>query len=159
MSRELAPILPPALERLINNRDLQPDGVAFQLVTVRPDGWPYVSLISVGELVTQGNRRLRLALWPKSTATANVARTGKATLATVVEGVPYALRLRLYGPVSVPSATYGSLAAFDADIVEVRADVVPYATVESGIRFRLNDPDDVLPRWAALRESLSCDRR
>jgi hypothetical protein len=155
VSEALPPIVPAALARLIDDDELTADGVAFQLVTVRPDGWPHLSMISVGELVTRGERGLRLALWPGSNATANASATGKATLTTVVDGVPYSLRLTLTGPTAIPSATYGTLATFDADIEEVRADIAPYAEVQSGIRYRLRVPAEVLPRWAEIRALLS----
>ena len=155
MSETLPPVLPAALARLIDDDELTADGVAFQLVTVRPDGWPHLSMISVGELVTRGERGLRLALWSESNATVNASATGKATLTTVADGVVYSLRLSLSGPMAIPSATYGTLAAFDARIEAVRADVAPYAEVQSGIRFRVHTPEDVLPRWAEVRALLS----
>lgn len=155
LSQALPPILPSPLARLIEDHQLEADGVAFQLVTVRPDGWPHLSMISVGEIVTRGDRGLRLALWPGSNTTANATETGRATLATVVDGVPYALRLSLSGPTRLVCATYGELAAFEADIQEVRADLAPYATVESGIRFRLREPSEVLPRWTEIRALLA----
>jgi hypothetical protein len=155
VSELLPPVLPAALARLIDDDELTADGVALQLVTVRPDGWPHLSMISVGELVTHGDRGLRLALWPGSNATANASATGRATLTTVVAGVPYSLRLSLTGPTPIRSATYGTLAAFDARIEEVRADIAPYAEVQTGIRFRLRTPAEVLPRWAETRALLS----
>jgi DNA-binding IclR family transcriptional regulator len=112
-------------------------------------------MISVGEIVTTGERGLKLALWPGSNATTNASSTGRATLSTVVDGVPYSLRLSLTGPTAITSATYGRLAAFEAHIEEVRADIAPYAEVETGIRFRLRAPAEVLPRWAEIRALLS----
>jgi hypothetical protein len=155
MSQPLPPVLPACLARLIDDDELTEDGVAFQLVTVRPDGWPHLSMISVGEIVTTGERGLKLALWPGSNATANASSTGRATLTTVVDGVPYSLRLSLTGPTAITSPTYGRIAAFGARIEEVRADVAPYAEVETGIRFRLRAPAEVLPRWAETRALLS----
>ncbi len=111
-------------------------------------------MISVGEIVTHGERGLRLALWPESNAVANMSATGRATLTTVVGCVPYSLRLSLTGPKPIRSSTYGTLAAFDAHIEEVRADLAPYADVESGIRFRLRVPAEVLPRWSEFRRLL-----
>src|SRR6185312_9549206 len=137
MSEPLPPRVPAPLARLIDDDVMTEEGVAFQLVTVRPDGWPHLSMISVGEIVTSGERGLRLALWPDSKAVANASATGLATLATVVDSVPYSLRLSMTGPKTIHSGTYGTLAAFAAHIEEVRADVASYADVESGIRFRL----------------------
>ena len=39
-------------------------------------------------------------------------------------------------------------------VVEARSDTAPYATVESGIRFRLHDPAAVSSRWRATRSAL-----
>lgn len=54
---------------------------AMMLLTVTEDQWPHIAMISVGEVVALDEGNLRLALWPGTTTTGNMIRTGKATLA------------------------------------------------------------------------------
>lgn len=147
--------IPAPLRRLID------DGVsgagaelAFQLVTVGSDGWPHVSMLSVGEIVTIDAKRLRLALWPRSHAALNCSTNGRAILVMVVDAVGYWLRLRLDPTQAIESREYGSLSTFAAEVVEARADLAPYARLETGIRFQLLDPEPVLSRWTRTRELL-----
>jgi hypothetical protein len=154
VSRELEPIIPAPLAEALRAPSFGPEGTAFQLLSVRPDGWPHSSMLSVGELVLRTDRDLRLALWPASSATANITATGRATLVTVVDGVLYSLRLSLGPPTRIPSEQYGYLAAFDAHVEEVRVDAASYADVLSGIRFRLHEPEDVVQRWVEMRAAL-----
>jgi hypothetical protein len=130
------------------------EGLAFLLLSVDPDGWPHQAMLSVGEVVALDRRRLRLALWPDSTTTRNLTERPKATLAAVLEETGYTVRVvvRAAGEFATPLA--GRLACFDASVEEVAADVVPYAVLESGVRFRLNEPGEVLPRWAEVRAQL-----
>lgn len=48
-----------------------------------------------------------------------------------------------------------TLAFFDAHVVEVLVDEVPYATIRSGIEFALRDPSRVVPAW---RETIAAMR-
>lgn len=113
-------------------------------------------MVSVGELLAVDERRLKLALWPSSTATANLTRTGKATLTLVHEGIGYALRcLSERGP-DLEVEPGGPLAYFELRVEDILEDVVSYAALTSGVAFKLNEPEKVLPRWkatvAALRD-------
>jgi hypothetical protein len=155
VSQPLNPSLPAPLVQALDDAALDAEGTAFQLLTVRPDGWPHVSMLSVGEIVVRSDRELRLALWPGSNAAANAAATAKATLVTVVDGVPYSVRLSLGAPTQIPSPDHGHLVVFCAHVVEVRVDSASYAEVLSGIRFRLHEPENVLRRWTQTREVLS----
>jgi hypothetical protein len=85
-------------------------------------------------------------MWPGSTSTANLTRTGQATLMLVHEGVGYYLRLSAQ---RLADLTIGRAprAFFRATIEEVLEDVVAYATITSGLTFRLVDRSKVLPGW------------
>jgi hypothetical protein len=155
VSELLEPTLPPSLRRLLDDGESGIGaGLALQLLTVGEDGWPYASMVSVGEIVAINDQRLRLALWPRSQATANVVASGRAMLLTVVDGVGYSVRLRVSADTPIPNHEHGSLSTFDAQVTQVRADVAPYARLESGIRFELLEPDTVIPRWAETRRLL-----
>lgn len=147
--------LPAAMLGLLDGVRLE-RGVGFvlQLLTADEDGWPRSSLLSVGEVIATGTRTLRLALWPGTRSTATLTRTGRATLACVVDGTVYTARL---SATRAPDIRIGDheLAVFDARVVDLRADTVSYARVTSGITFTLPDESRVLARWheqvAALR--------
>ncbi len=124
------------------------------LMTTTEDGWPHLAMLSVGEVVVTGDESLRLALWPGSTATRNVTPEGRATLAAVVDGTSYALRLAVRRTGEMETPLSGKLAQYDAHIDGVSGDEAPYAVLESGVRFRLKDPAGTQARWAELRAAL-----
>lgn len=67
---------------LLNGKELEhKQQEAMMLLTVTEDQWPHIAMISVGEIVALDEKNLRLALWPGTTTTGNMIRTGKATLA------------------------------------------------------------------------------
>ncbi|WP_049803310.1 hypothetical protein [Pseudonocardia dioxanivorans] len=125
------------------------EGFTIALLTVADGGWPHQALISVGEIVALDDVRLRLATWPASTATRNLLATGRATLVAVVDAEVFAVRVEV-----APRESGLELQVFDGRVVEARSDTAPYATVESGIRFRLHDPAAVSSRWRATRSAL-----
>ena len=155
MSRRLDPVVPPALRELLDSDDVAAaEGFTMLLVTVTAEGWPHLAMISVGEVVASGDDSLRLALWPGSTATRNVTPSGNATLAAVVDGTSYSVRLALTRAGEVETPLAGRLARFEARVEGASADEAPYAVLESGVSFRLKDPPAVLARWAELRQAL-----
>ena len=155
MSRPLDPVVPPALRERLDSDDLAAsEGFTMLLVTVTGDGWPHLAMLSVGEVVASGDQSLRLALWPGSTATHNLTPSGQATLAAVVDGTSYSVRLAVARTGEVETPLAGQLARFEARVKAASADEAPYAVLESGVRFRLKDSDATLARWAELREAL-----
>lgn len=155
MTRSLGSELPEPLHAALAAEDpADGDGLTIGLLSVREDGWPHLALLSVGEVVALDRRRLRLALWPGSTATHNLTERGRATLAAVLEETSFTVRIAVEGAGELSTPLAGILARFEAQVTEAGADVAPYAVLESGIRFRLPDPDDVLPRWAEVRAAL-----
>jgi hypothetical protein len=150
VSESLGDRLPPSLLAAL---DEAAPGFTLVLVSVGTGGWPHLALLSVGEVLALDDRTLRLALWPASTATGNLASEPRVTLAAVVDGVSLSVRLttRPAGTLELPT---GALAVFDATVAEARGDVAPYAVLESGIRFRLTEPAETLQRWAATRAAL-----
>lgn len=124
----------------------------MQLLTVTAEGWPHVALLSVGEVLAVSGRELRLALWPSSTTTANLERTGRATLAAVVDGQAVYVELGVSEP---PRRTREGLARLHAEVRSVKVDAVDYARLESGIAFALPDPEPVVERWTATVAELA----
>ena len=156
MPRALPAELPAPLLRLLDGEDLErKEGETLLLLTAAPDGWPRLALLSVGEVYAPSATEVRLALWPDSRTTANLAANGRATLSAIIDGVTYDVEVEARREGDVPLGTW-SAARFAATVRSVRSDTVGYAEITSGVRYRLKDAPKVLERWrrqvAALRE-------
>jgi hypothetical protein len=131
--------LPEPLLRALDDGVLDdPDQSAFLLVTTDDDGAPRISMVSAGELLVHGTRTLRLALWPGTNTSRNLARGGAVLLGAVSpDSVTYVLAepVRL----TVPEPT--GLECFELTVTEVRADVHVGMPVTSGIMFRAEEPE------------------
>jgi hypothetical protein len=147
------PGLPRDLVELLDGRDLERGlGFTIQVLTADESGWPRVALLSAGEVFALDDRRLRLALWPGSETTANLTRTGQATLAFVHDHASYSLHLDAHRAADLGEPMVR--AVFDGRVAAVRRDEVPYAALRSGITFDLVDPAPVLARWRATIDAL-----
>jgi hypothetical protein len=152
-TQEDAPKLPKTVTDLLDGTDpARQVGLTLQLMTADPDGWPRLALLSAGEVIAVNPTRFRIALWPDSRTTANLTRSGQATLAFVVANAAYSVRLSACRGEDL--AEPAGLAVFDGRVVEVRCDVAPYAVLESGIRFRLVDENAVVDRWRTTTAAL-----
>ena len=157
MTRPLDPVVPPVLVEALRGDPVAEGGLTV-LVLSTSDGWPHMAMISLGEIVVAGEALLRIALWPGSSSTAALTATGRATLAAVVDGTSYAVRVEVRRVDDVVTPLAGTLACFDAHVASATADRTPYALLESGIRFRLNDPAATLARWREVRAALEAVR-
>jgi hypothetical protein len=157
MSRSLGKALPVNLMDLLTGHDLaRREGLTLLLVTTALDGWPHVAMLSAGEVLATGPSEVRLALWPGSGTTANLAQSGRSLLMIVAGNASYYVRLaaRRGGDLSL---SQGPRAFFVATVEDVLEDVVGYAEITSGIGFRLKQPAVVLVAWteavAAMRSA------
>jgi len=142
---------------MIDGHDLNAGvGETFLLLTQTDAGWTHVAMLSVGEVVATSESEIRLALWPRSTTTANLSRTGTATLMIVYDGATYYLRLRADRRPNL-SIEGGSRSFFVARIEAVLEDTVGYTTMTSGPKFRLNDPENVLESWRQTVDAMKRD--
>ncbi|WP_370872576.1 pyridoxamine 5'-phosphate oxidase family protein [Paenibacillus zeirhizosphaerae] len=128
-------------------------GDAMMLLTVTEDLWPHIAMISAGEIVALDRRCLRLALWPGTTTTGNMIRTGKATLAAFAGGKAHYLRLLLEELPELPDAEYPRT-RFAASVAASRTDTAKYADILTGVTIRLNNPAEVLERWERTLDEL-----
>jgi hypothetical protein len=146
-----APRLPDDVVALLDGRDLERRvGHTIELLTVGPDGWPGLALLSAGEVLALDGTTVRLALWPASRTTSNLNRTGRGTLALVHAGGAYTVRIHARRLGELP----GPLAAFEAEVAAVRRDEVGYARLRSGITFDLPDAAAVVGRWRTTVDAL-----
>jgi hypothetical protein len=155
VSRSLGPNLPLAVRALLDGADLATKiGETFLLLTTDAAGWPSVAMLSVGEVLAHEPGRLRFALWPSSSTTASLTRAGRGTLALIVGNAGYYVRCSGARGADLVLVDGSRLAYFDLAVEDVLEDVVTYAELTSGIRFRLPDPAAVLPRWQATVAAL-----
>lgn len=157
MSRSIGKALPANLMDLLAGHDLaRREGLTLLLVTTAPDGWPHVAMLSAGEVLAMVPSEVRLALWPGSGTTGNLAHSGRSLMMIVAGNASYYVRLaaRRGGDLSLG---HGPRAFFVATVEDVLEDVVGYAEITSGIEFRLKEPATVLAAWteavAAMRSA------
>jgi hypothetical protein len=156
MTRMLETEVPAAIQQALDGSGVsEAEGTVYVLAVQREDGWPHLSMLSVGELLLVDPCTIRTALWPGSTSTRLLTETGQATMAVVQGGAAYYLRCeaRRGDDILFPSGTR-KLAYFELDVVEVRKDEVPYAELTSGITYRLKDPASVAERRQEIIETL-----
>ncbi len=66
--------VPPEVARYLDGTDLLAKTQALRLSTVDAAGWPHAALLSAGDMVNVPPGRIRFALFPQSTMTANLVR-------------------------------------------------------------------------------------
>jgi hypothetical protein len=148
-------IVPDALADLLLPAAPLTEGFTLLLLTLSADGYPHVAMLSCGEVVATGPDRLSIALWPASTAAANLAARPQATLSAVADSTSWTLSLAVVGTGEVTTPLSGTLRSFDIRLVKVTSDQAPYATLESGVTFRLMDREATMSRWLQLRAALA----
>jgi hypothetical protein len=160
VSRSVGQQLPAAVRQLLDGSDLAGRaGLTFLLLTTDDADWPQVAMLSVGELVEADAHTLRAGLWLHSGSAKNLTRNGRGTLVVIAGGNGYYVRVAAERGVDLDLGAEGRLAYFVLRIEDVLEDTADYATLTSGVTFRLKAPDQVVPRWertvAALREMAS----
>jgi hypothetical protein len=154
MARGIGSELPESVLAILGGSRIEEAvGRTFQVLTTDENGWPSLSLLSVGEIVAVSPTVVRLALWPGSTTTANLTRSGMATVVLLAGGVVHYIRLRATrgGDAAVESTTF---AYFEGRVEGVFVDQVPYARVVGWITFDLLKPDAVIASWRATIRAL-----
>jgi hypothetical protein len=160
MSRSIGHELPAVLQPLLDGSDLaNRQGLTFLLLTNDESGWPQVAMLSVGEVVAVDPRTLRAALWLGSGTTRNLSRTGRGTLMLVADGNGYYVRVSARRGDDLDLGSEGRLAYFALQIEDVQEDSADYATLTSGVTFRLKQPEQVVPRWQHTIDRLSAASR
>jgi hypothetical protein len=158
MSRDLGNELPEALLSLLDGRDLHSRlGKAILIATVDAQGRAHPALLSHGEVVALGTRKLRLATYRSSGTSDNLRRSGRLTLCLVETGMAYYVKAHAVEQGMPPAP---ALARFEATVEQVladqaREDLEPAARITRGIEFDAGkSAPEVLASWAAVLESL-----
>ncbi|HEX3244011.1 MAG TPA: pyridoxamine 5'-phosphate oxidase family protein [Chloroflexota bacterium] len=158
MTRSIGPRLPETLASLLNGERLATKiGIAFQCITTTQDGWPYLALVSVGELLAVSPTRLRLAIWSGSTSDRNLEREQRCALALVHAHASYMIRCRASLSGSLDQTEGPGLSVFSLNVEDVLEDMAPYATLTSGVTYELHDRDAVVAGWRSVISRLKKD--
>lgn len=157
MSKPVGDRLPEEVRRALDGQALEDKvGVAYLLVTADDDGTPRPCMLSAGELLAVDDRTLRVALWPGTRTSANLARGSPALLCYVAPGSVFYVRGRGR---PLPETTSTRLARFEIGVESVESDVHEGMPVTSPIVFSVegSDPAAVVEAWRgqirALREA------
>lgn len=161
MSRRLGKELDGGLVRLLSGAP-RPEASgdardAILLLTLDEKGRPHPSLLSHGEILATGTRRLRIALRPRSGTAANLLGRRALTVCLVDQGrVVYVKASADSVPRAVPG--HPELAAFDATVDDVLVDEPdgsePAVTRVRGYTFAPASPEDADRRGEGLRAAL-----
>lgn len=155
MSRGLEPGVPEAVRRILEDEPERQVGLTILVLSELETGWPHLAMVSVGELVVAADGRLALALWPTSTCAANLARTGRATLAVVADGLAFSLRCRVDEEVPITAGEDPPMRGFVLRVIAVTEDAAPYADLLTGVTYRLHDAQVTVTRWRRTRATLA----
>ena len=155
MRRELEPVVPEAVARRLEDEPERQVGLTILVLSELEAGWPHLAMVSVGELVVGPDVRLALALWPTSTCAANLARTGRATLAVVVDGLAFSLRCHVDDELPITAGEDPAMRGFVLRVIAAVEDAAPYADLLSGVTYRLHDAQATLARWRRTRAALA----
>lgn len=130
-------------------------GFTVSLVTRDDDGRLGTSLLGIGELYAPGPHSLRFALWAQARAARALATGARAALTFVFDGAFYQVQLGV-SPIRPAGAQAGGLVCFEATIVSGEAQRVPYARLDAGIVFTLDEREReaTLRRWGMQVEWL-----
>ena len=142
---------PPELLSWFDGRSLEGrTGFTASLVTCGDDGRLGTSLLGIGELYAPGPRSVRFALWAQARAARALATGARAALTFVFDGAFYQVQLDAT-PIASTDALAGGLACFEAKILSGEAQRVPYARLDAGIVFTLDEGEReaTLRRWRA----------
>ncbi|WP_321948670.1 pyridoxamine 5'-phosphate oxidase family protein [Paraburkholderia sp. J10-1] len=138
--------LPAALVREFDGDHLEAHlSDAIRLSTVSEDGWPHGAQLSAGEILAVNGTTLLIAVWPRSSTTANLVRDARLTLSLVHDGA--LLEIRARSRAVAQRQTVLELSVFRVEIESVTEHRAKYAEVLSGVTFRLYEPEQVLTRW------------
>jgi flavin reductase (DIM6/NTAB) family NADH-FMN oxidoreductase RutF len=155
VARLAGSVVPDALADLLNGVDLHSKvGLTVELLTVGDEGWPNVALLSAGEVVVVGPSQVRIALWPDSQTSRNLAAREQCTLTLVQGGAAHYLRCRAASGGPLELSTGHRLARFDLTVSQYLVDEVAYARLESGAVFSLAQPDQTLEMWRLTVDAL-----
>lgn len=154
MTKPIGDRMPDEIVRTFDGRDLERKiGQAYVLLTVDPSGAPRPCMLSAGEVLAVDDRRLRVALWPKTHTVQNLQDGGPTLFCYVAPGTVVYLRGRARS-LGQDGAT--KLERFEIEVDSVESDTHAGMPVTQTITFSIGsaDPAEVVRSWTRQVESL-----
>lgn len=147
MTKQVGDRLPEQVLRTFDGEDLERKiGPAYVLLSVDPDGSPRPCMLSAGEILAVDDRRLRVALWPGTRTSTNLASGGPVLLCFVAPDTVLYVRGR--------SRTLGAsettrLERFEIEVGSVESDAHAGMPVTQTITFSVGsaNPAEVAETW------------
>jgi hypothetical protein len=139
--------LPPAWAALFDGERLADKHAdAAILATVDSEGWAHTCFLSAGEVLALDDKRIYIAVWPRSRTAGNLRTQRRAVLLAALDGVVWDARMdvRCCGN----GARNDDPLVFEGRIIGVRRHSAPYAHVKHLVGFTLHDRDAVIARWS-----------
>lgn len=139
MSKHLGDRLPEEVLIAFDGNDIENKiGLAYLLVTTDEDGTPRPCMLSAGEILAVDDRHLRVALWPGTNTSRNLAAGGRALFCYVAPGsVVYAKgTAKPLGP-----AAASKLERFELTVDVVESDIHQGMPVKNTVLFDVEDMD------------------
>lgn len=154
MSKQLGDKLPREILEAFDGTEVGAKiGRGYLLVTTDEDGTPRPCMLSAGEILAPEDRHLRIALWPGTSTSKNLARGSRALFCFVGPGVVLYVK---GNPRSLGRGPGSKLERFEIEVTSVDSDVHQGMPVEETIVFSISDldPKKVVGEWTRQLEAL-----
>jgi len=154
MTKRVSDRLPGSVLEALDGRDLERKiGPTYVLMTVDPDGAPRPCMLSVGEILAPDDRHLRVALWPGTNTSRNLAAGSPALLCFVAPATVLYVRGR---PRTLGRSATTRLERFEIEVDAVESDAHAGMPVTGTITFSIGDADpaEVAAAWRSQLEDL-----
>jgi len=154
MSKLLGDKLPSEILEAFDGTDVGAKiGRGYLLVTTDIDGTPRPCMLSAGEVLATDERHLRIALWPSTSTSKNLARGSRALFCFVGPGAVFYAKGE---PRSLGPGPGSKLERFEISVTSVESDIHQGMPVEETIVFSISDldPQKVVDEWTRQLEAL-----
>ncbi|MGH2540820.1 MAG: hypothetical protein ACRDGK_09885 [Actinomycetota bacterium] len=154
MTKPIGDRMPEEVVQAFDGRDLDRKiGPAYVLVTVDPSGAPRPCMLSAGEILAVDDRRLRVALWPKTHTVQNLEAGGPILFCYVAPDTVVYVRGRAR---SLGQDDATKLVRFEIEVESVESDTHAGMPVTQTITFSIGsaDPAEIVRSWDRQVESL-----
>jgi hypothetical protein len=154
MAKLIGSRLPDEILRTFDGEHLQDKvGPAYLLVTVDDDGTPRPCMLSAGEVLAVDDRHIRVALWPGTSTSKNLAGGGRALFCFIAPRLVYYAKGR---STALGRGDDSNLERFEIEVDAVESDIHKGMPVKNTIEFELEslDPGTVAGLWHRQIEAL-----
>jgi hypothetical protein len=154
MSRDLGDQLPTEVLERFNGRGIESKiGYAYLLVTTDEDGTPRPCMLSAGEVLVTDDTHIRVALWPGTSTSRNLASGSRVLFLYIAPGqVIYAKG----GPRELGRAPGSKLERFEITVDRVESDTHKGMPVRETVVFDIEgvEPSEIASQWRSQLEAL-----